>query len=360
MDENKALAAYEPQKQELVRPIASAADVMDAHKAMVELCDRTLEQGKDIILIPGTDKPSLSKAGAERINIACNAYPVFETIEAEVDHDRVNKGAVEEWDWSGGSTVNKKTGKKKPNNPPIIKDSIGLYRYRVQCTLKNRVTGQVMGTGEGVCSTMEKKYISRPRDCENTALKMAQKRALVGATLIAYGLSDRFTQDVEDMHFGHKKNEDYGEPDDERASEPDRKPSNKEYAEASVKAQAPMDADKPDNWVKQVTAYATKELKLTKDEYNWCVDACKEQGKNIFEVLWDAMSKHEIKLKGRLLQFIENSCEWPLPEAEPVIDADIIEEAPAAVQPALMDEAPLATQPAVTPNPDDYDPFADE
>jgi hypothetical protein len=58
--------------------------------------------------------------------------------------------------------------------------------------------GQVVGDCIGVCSTMESKYVDRPRDCENTALKIAQKRAHVGATLNAFGLSEQFTQDVED------------------------------------------------------------------------------------------------------------------------------------------------------------------
>src|SRR5690606_10620038 len=64
--------------------------------------------------------------------------------------------------------------------------------------------GVVIGEGVGSCSTMESKYIDRPRDCENTALKMAKKRAYVDATLTTFGLSDQFTQDVEDMEHEAK------------------------------------------------------------------------------------------------------------------------------------------------------------
>ena len=46
---------------------------------------------------------------------------------------------------------------------------------------------------------MENKYVEDPRDRENTVLKMAQKRAFVGVTLNVFGLSDRFTADLEDM-----------------------------------------------------------------------------------------------------------------------------------------------------------------
>lgn len=58
-----------------------------------------------------------------------------------------------------------------------------------------------MGTGIGSCSSMESKYLRTPRDFDNTILKMAKKRALVDATLSTLGMSDRFTQDVEDMNF---------------------------------------------------------------------------------------------------------------------------------------------------------------
>src|SRR5690606_11474960 len=74
--------------------------------------------------------------------------------------------------------------------------SLGLYRYVYKCRIVRN--GQTIAEGVGTCSTLESKYIDRPRDCENTVCKMAQKRAFVAATLHAFGLSDRFTQDIED------------------------------------------------------------------------------------------------------------------------------------------------------------------
>jgi hypothetical protein len=50
-----------------------------------------------------------------------------------------------------------------------------------------------------------RKYVDRPRECENTALKMAEKRAHVGAVLNAFGLSEQFTQDVEDNQSGPRR-----------------------------------------------------------------------------------------------------------------------------------------------------------
>jgi len=76
--------------------------------------------------------------------------------------------------------------------------SYGLYRYVVECEIVARELGIVVGSCVGSCSTMESKYVDRPRDSENTVLQMAEKRAHVAATRITFGLSDQFTQDVED------------------------------------------------------------------------------------------------------------------------------------------------------------------
>src|SRR5690606_25684207 len=76
--------------------------------------------------------------------------------------------------------------------------SLGLYRYVVECRLVHRASGVTVGQGIGSCSSMESKYIDRPRDSENTILKMACKRAYIAATLNTHGLSDQFTQDMED------------------------------------------------------------------------------------------------------------------------------------------------------------------
>jgi hypothetical protein len=105
----------------------------------------------------------------------------FEIVEKEIDHDR-------EVQWAKGSKRNTYSGVSR-----------GLYRYVLKCYLIHRESGAIIGTGVGSCSTLESKYIDRPRDLENTVFKMAKKRAYVDATLTAYGLSDEFTQDVEDM-----------------------------------------------------------------------------------------------------------------------------------------------------------------
>jgi hypothetical protein len=44
-------------------------------------------------------------------------------------------------------------------------------------------------------------------DIQNTLMKMAQKRAMVGATILAAAASDFFSQDIEDMDEGVRGND---------------------------------------------------------------------------------------------------------------------------------------------------------
>ena len=166
-----------------LRPVISLADVKAQRDEMVKFVQDGLKEGVDFGVIPGTgNRPALYKAGAENCGSWFNAEPVFEVVEREVDHDRENRWSKSYKGGGGKSGV-----------------SIGLYRYVVRCRLVQRHTGLEIGQGLGSCSTMESKYIDRPRDSENTVLKMAQKRAHVAAVLSGLGLSDRFTQDIEEQ-----------------------------------------------------------------------------------------------------------------------------------------------------------------
>lgn len=166
-----------PSQVSLLRPIAPANEVIAAQDATRDLIAKALKKGRDFGNIPGTGKPTLFKAGAERVALAFGCFARFVTVEREIDHDRVVNYV--------------KKGKEAR--------SYGLYRYVIECQMVHRESGEVVGAFIGSCSSMESKYIDRPRDVENTVLKMAEKRALVGAGLTTFGLSDQFTQDVEDL-----------------------------------------------------------------------------------------------------------------------------------------------------------------
>lgn len=175
----------------LIRPVAAPAEVMAVQEETRALIESALKEDRDYGVIPGTKKPTLLKPGAERINAAFACVAAYEVLEREIDHDRPNHYVKRSWVW--GQRKGEKIWSEEPGQ------SEGLYRYVVLCRLIHRESGVEIGQGVGSCSTMESKYIDRPRDVENTVLKMAKKRAYVDATLTTFGLSDQFTQDVEDM-----------------------------------------------------------------------------------------------------------------------------------------------------------------
>jgi hypothetical protein len=179
----------------LLRPIAAPGDVLSAQNETRAMVKAALQEGRDFGTVPGTDKASLLKPGAERVALAFGCYyGTPEILEREVDHDREVKWLKRRKKWR-----NAHKGDREFTWEEEAGMSFGLYRYVLRVPVINRSSGETVGAGIGSCSTMEAKYVDRPRDSENTVLKMAHKRAVVGAALITFGLSDEFTQDTEDM-----------------------------------------------------------------------------------------------------------------------------------------------------------------
>jgi hypothetical protein len=131
-----------------------------------------LKRDVDFGVIPKTKKPSLFKSGAEKI---CMGYGLLQQY--ELIH------------FSEGSEKN-----------PI-------FRYIFKCNLVKVVNGReyVLSCGFGSANTAEKRNgFNGAFDADNGTIKMAQKRALVAAALAISGLSDAFTQDMENEDFMSK------------------------------------------------------------------------------------------------------------------------------------------------------------
>ena len=132
--------------------------------------DVELKRDVDFGKIPKTKQPSLYKSGAEKI---CTAYGVFQRYEIE--------------------------SKIEVSEP-------ASFTYLVKCSLikidpKNG-NEWVLATGFGAGSTNEKRNgFNGAYDALNGTIKMAQKRALVAAAISLGGLSDLFTQDIENDNF---------------------------------------------------------------------------------------------------------------------------------------------------------------
>ena len=138
-----------------------------------------LVEGRDFGRIPGTAKPVLYKPGAEKLGVAFQLSPTFEVLEHVSDDWK-------EWEYELYDKKTRRVYKRKAR---------GFYKYRIRCRLIHRPTGALVAECEGVCASTERGREDAP---ENTIVKMAQKRAYVGAILIATYSSDRFTSDLED------------------------------------------------------------------------------------------------------------------------------------------------------------------
>lgn len=174
------------------------------------LTNGVLQKGRHFGEVPGTNnKNVLLKPGAELLCKAFGYAPTFYSVTV-----------IEDWD-------------KK------------LFFYRMECKLVDTATGIVIATGIGSCNSYESKYryrwlydnqladagltkdspgvVARTKNKRggggtytqyrienddifslvNTIDKMAQKRALIAASLIGTGASEFFTQDIEDIpQFG--------------------------------------------------------------------------------------------------------------------------------------------------------------
>lgn len=174
----------------------SVSEVVQQAQAVQEIMHAVMKEGEHFGKIPGTDKPTLYKAGAEKL---CMTFRIADEYRVE---DLSTTDAV---------------------------------RYRVVCVGRHQLTGVELGSGMGEGSTNEEKYRWRkavckeefdatpagmrrikygrksgghytvdqvrtePSDLANTVLKMACKRAKMAMVLNVTAASDCFTQDLEDL-----------------------------------------------------------------------------------------------------------------------------------------------------------------
>lgn len=164
----------------------TAADLKKLRKRVLEIKEKTMQEGVHFGIIPGCKKPSLLKPGAENLCRAFMLQPEFETSCREDPNRSLN---WEKWDYKGKKQI---TGTTK-----------GYIDYDASCSLVHIPTGAFWAKYvSGSCNNFEARYRSlNPYDVKNTLEKMAEKRALVAAVLIGTALSDLFTQDLEDMPY---------------------------------------------------------------------------------------------------------------------------------------------------------------
>lgn len=161
---------------------AALQALTDQRNQLKKFISHQLAEGSDFGTIPGTPKPCLYKPCAQKLT---NIF---------------------------------KLGSRIIKNEETI-DRVGNYaQVDITVEVYNLATGVAMATCEGIANSHESKNRIRSSyewingkkiktgeietpigDLLNTLSKMAQKRAFVGAVLLATNASDFFTQDLEDM-----------------------------------------------------------------------------------------------------------------------------------------------------------------
>jgi hypothetical protein len=205
-------------------PAVTVNDALLAYQAKKELIDSIMHVGIDYGIIPGTNKNTLLKAGAEKATSFFGLAARFH--DAEVVEDFTGKDHDGEMFffyrrtcelWRGDYLVASVDGSCNSFEKK--------YRFRSaericpHCGKSAIIKGKIEYGGGWVCfdkkggckakfadndpaiTSQETGQVKNPdlADQANTILKMADKRALVAATLNATGLSEYFTQDMEDF-----------------------------------------------------------------------------------------------------------------------------------------------------------------
>jgi hypothetical protein len=181
-DETTAVDRVEPALPERADMQAGVAALSEMSQQEFSLRLQSLKRGRERLrqihqelmdpvhdygVIPGTKKPTLLKAGAEKL---CSFYRLAAEFRPVITYGN---------------------GQDQPAVTVVTECRLHL----------GTLDGPVVNTGHGACNDWERRYRSQradPFDLLNTLLKMSEKRAYVDATLRATATSSLYSQDLED------------------------------------------------------------------------------------------------------------------------------------------------------------------
>ena len=179
-------------------------------KAQVNLIQKVMKdimkEGEHYGNIPGCDKPSLWKSGAEKIATTFRISVDTEKIERIVTDDcvkfivtaRATHGDKFLGSATGTCSSNEEKYKWRKPACPEEWDDYPEDRKREKW-IKEKWDNR---TGKKVAAHKIKQIRTEPDDLENTILQMADKRAYVACVRKVTAASDVFTQDIEDLPEG--------------------------------------------------------------------------------------------------------------------------------------------------------------
>lgn len=152
-----------------------------------------LIDGVDFGLLPSVDKPCLLKSGGEKIQLFMGLTPQYKLLNRTFipNQQKIDK------------VYNEET--RKYDLVEVVRN---YYAWEFSCELYH---GEIkVAEGVGMANTEEDKYVKQyksktPDGMANTVMKIAKKRAFMDAILGASGLSDLYTQDMDEDYGGNNK-----------------------------------------------------------------------------------------------------------------------------------------------------------
>jgi hypothetical protein len=220
-----------PRQQGIVRaedfmPVMDFALAVQRRNIIIQVTKDLMNEGVDYGTIPGTQKATLLKPGAEKLCTLFGLSPEF-----------VLEHSEEDWDGSshnGEAFFYYRYKCRLTRNGILMGECVGScnsweskYRYRSSdrkcpacgkatiirgkaeygggwlCFAKKGGCGAKFKDGDASIESQPTGRVPNPdvADVVNTIQKMAQKRSIVGSVLIATNGSEFFTQDIEDMEM---------------------------------------------------------------------------------------------------------------------------------------------------------------
>lgn len=207
-----------------VMPVFGIREAIERRQIIIEYTRELMVAGRDYGVIPGTDKNTLLKPGAEKLCSLFGLTPRFPIVDKAEDWTGEHHGGepffyylvkcslwrgdhlIAEGDGSCNSWEKKYRWREEQRKCPQC-ELAAIIKGRKEygggwlCFKKKGGCGAKFKDGDASIEGQTVGAIPNPDICDlpNTILKMAQKRALVGATLIAVNASEFFTQDIEDF-----------------------------------------------------------------------------------------------------------------------------------------------------------------
>ena len=240
-------------------PVMQVAQAVAMYKQFGDFVRSALRVGVDVATIPGCPKPSLMKAGAEKLSKFFGLSPSFELVSKIEDWTGNEHGGQPLFNYTYRATLYR-NGVAMGMCEGSCNSWEDKFRYRTgqrkcpQCGKETIIKGNEKYGGGWLCYQKKggcgAKYKDGDRTIEhqesgkvlnlepftlvNTIQKQAQKRAFVGAVLIACNASDYFTQDLEEMAPSKDEDDDIPSAPEPRQVPPPKEPKKHNAADVIV------------------------------------------------------------------------------------------------------------------------------